>query len=193
MRKSGLTLVETLIALAIVGIAFGALLMSQLSNLRASATSRYATDAKAAAVRLLEELSGTVVKSEILTPPSPYIDDPKTGRSFYFVDYYYGCPTGVAPPSALRGGNANNLRPVECRGENQQESTTLKWSIFGESGLLGEGVVTVVVTAEHRRGPRVTLGRRVTCYDVYPSPPRTSPPPALRRGVVGHEAGIHAG
>ena len=89
MRGLGLTLLETLVALAVLGIAFGALLMSQLSDLQASALSRYATEAKAAAVRTLEEKSGEVLKSEILSLTNPLVDDLKTGRSFFFVDYYY--------------------------------------------------------------------------------------------------------
>lgn len=175
--RQGLTLVETLIALAIVGIAFGALLTSQLSNLRASAQSRYATDAKAAAVRVLEERSAQVLRSEILNPPSPYIDDPNTGRSFYFVDYFYGCPTPTTPPPALRQGSIANLRPVTCAQEERQGPIRVKWRILGEGGILGEGVVTIVVTAAHDRGPRVTMGRRVTCYDVYPSPTQDKPAP----------------
>lgn len=178
MRRQGLTLLETLIALAVLGIAFGALLMSQLSNLRVSAQSRYATDAKAAAIRVLEQKSAEVLKS-VYIPGSSYVDDPNTGLSFYFVDYYYGCPTPISPTPPLRG----NLRPVDCR-ENEGErqgNVTVKWTISGESGILGEGVVTIVVTAEHDRGPRVTMGRRVTCYDVYPSPtsdrPAPCPPP----------------
>lgn len=193
MRTQGLTLVETLVALAVVGIAFGALLLSQVSNLRASAQSRYATDAKAAAVRVLEDRSAQVLRSEIpsglaglpsdfcKTNPSDtrcaQVDDPTTGRSFYFVDYYYRCPTPVTPPPALRGGNANRLRQVDCVGTVQQGGIEVDWRIFGESGIRGEGVVTVVVTAQHPRGARVTMGRRVTCYDVYPSPTQDKPAP----------------
>ncbi|WP_114312637.1 type IV pilus modification PilV family protein [Thermus caldifontis] len=177
MRRQGLTLLETLIALAVLGIAFGALLMSQLSNLRVSAQSRYATDAKAAAVRVLEQKSAEVLKSEILPSPDPKIDDPQTGRSFYFVDYYYRCPTSVNPPPELRGNSTDNLRNVACEGEEQQGNVKVDWRIFGESGILGEGVVTIVVTAMHDRGPQVTIGRRVTCYDVYPSPTNDKPAP----------------
>ncbi|WP_038056250.1 type IV pilus modification PilV family protein [Thermus amyloliquefaciens] len=177
MKRQGLTLIEVLIALAVIGIAFGALLMSQVSNLRASAQSRYATDAKAAAVRVLEAQSAEVLKSEVLTPPNPYIDDPQSGRSFYFVDYFYSCPTRVAPPQALREGNPSFLRPVNCQGEETQGNVAVRWRILGESGVLGEGVVTLVVTAAHERGPRVTIGRRVTCYDVYPSPTQDKPAP----------------
>lgn len=177
MKPNGLTLVETLIALAVVGIAFGALLMSQVSNLRASAQSRYATDAKAAAVRVLEAKSAEVLKSEILTPPSAYIDDPQTNRSFYFVDYFYGCPSPVSPKAPLREGNQNNLRQVTCSGTENLGAVQVSWNILGESGIRGEGVVTVVVTAQHTRGARVTMGRRVTCYDVYPSPTQDKPAP----------------
>jgi len=176
-KRQGLTLLETLIALAVLGIAFGALLMSQLSNLRVSAQSRYATDAKAAAVRVLEQKSSEVLKSEILMPPSVYIDDPSTNRSFYFVDYYYGCPSRVNPPPPLRGGSQDNLRQVTCSGQERQGNSTIDWLIFGESGTLGEGVLTIVVTATHDRGPKVTMGRRVTCYDVYPSPTQDKPAP----------------
>jgi prepilin-type N-terminal cleavage/methylation domain-containing protein len=177
MKRQGLTLVETLIALAVVGIAFGALLLSQVSNLRASAQSRYATDAKAAAVRVLEAKSAEVLKSEILTPPSPYIDDSQTNRSFYFVDYFYRCPSTVKPPNALRGGNQNNLRQVACSGTENLGAVRVSWDVLGESGIRGEGVVTIVVTATHNRGARVTMGRRVTCYDVYPSPTQDKPAP----------------
>lgn len=186
MRGLGLTLLETLIALAVLGIAFGALLMSQLSNLRTSALSRYATDAKAAAVRTLEERSGEVLRSEILSLTNPLVDDRNTGRSFLFVDYYYSCPFRVPLPPALRGGIVDRLRPVVCQGEERQGPVRVAWRILGEEGILGEGVVTVVVTAVHDLGPRVTMGRRVTCYDVYPSPthdqPAPCPPPGGGRG-----------
>lgn len=174
--QRGLTLVETLIALAIVGIAFGALLMSQVSNLRASALSRYTTDAKAAAVRVLERRSAEVLRSEIVADDT-YKDDPQTGRSFYFVDYFYGCPTQVSPPPALRGGSTSRLRTVTCHGTETTQGIPVEWRLFGESGVRGEGVVTIVVTAEHPRGPRVTMGQRVTCYDVYPSPTQDKPAP----------------
>ncbi|RTH38540.1 prepilin, partial [Thermus scotoductus] len=71
MRK-GLTLVEVLVALAVLGLAFGALLMSQLSNLRANAQARFASDTKAAAVQVLEKLSAEVLKSEVVPATSPY-------------------------------------------------------------------------------------------------------------------------
>ncbi|BBL82466.1 hypothetical protein TthAA229_12480 [Thermus thermophilus] len=176
---------EVLIALAVLGIAFGALLMSQVSNLRANAQARFATDAKAAAVQVLERRSAEVLKSEIVSALSPYKDAPldpnnPSGdwRSFYFVDYYFSCPTPVAPSPKQRGGLVANLRPgLPCSGTETVADIPVAWSIRGESGILGEGVVTVVVTATHPRGPKVTMGRRVTCYDVYPSPTQDQPAP----------------
>ena len=99
-------------------------------------------------------------------------------RSFYFVDYYFSCPTRVAPSPKQRGGSVANLRPgLTCSGTETIFGIPVAWDIRGENGILGEGVVTVVVTATHPRGPKVTLGRRVTCYDVYPSPTQDQPAP----------------
>jgi prepilin-type N-terminal cleavage/methylation domain-containing protein len=184
MRK-GLTFVEVLIALAVLGIAFGALLMSQVSNLRANAQARFASDAKAAAVQVLEKLSAGVLKSEVVRATSPYKDAPLdpnnpsgNWRSFYFVDYYFSCPTLVAPSPKQRGGLVANLRPgLPCSGTETVGGIPVAWNVRGEGGTLGEGVVTVVVTATHPRGPKVTMGRRVTCYDVYPSPTQDQPTP----------------
>lgn len=180
MRK-GLTLVEVLVALAVLGIAFGALLTSQLSNLRANAQARFASDTKAAAVQVLEKLSAEVLKSEVVPATSPYKDAPlESGnwRSFYFVDYYFSCPTRVSPSSRQREGREANLRPgLACSGTETVGGIPVAWSLWGESGIRGEGVVTLVVTATHLRGPKVTMGRRVTCYDVYPSPTQDQPAP----------------
>ena len=180
MGGKGLTLLEVLLALAVIGIAFAAFLLSQVSDLRASARSRYATDAKAMAVRTLESLSAEVLRTETVASGSSYLDEPSTGRSFYFVDYFYSCPQWVAADSSVRNGNGanqSNFRQVSCRGEVREGPIEAKWAIRGENGILGEGVVTVVVTAQHDRGPKVTVGRRVTCYDVYPSPTQDKPAP----------------
>jgi len=39
-----------------------------------------------------------------------------------------------------------------------------------------------VKAATHPRGPRVTVGRRITCYDVYPSPTHDRPRPCPEPG-----------
>ncbi|MGQ9735841.1 MAG: prepilin-type N-terminal cleavage/methylation domain-containing protein [Thermaceae bacterium] len=187
MTNRGLTVVELLIAIAVIGLAFSALLSSQLSSLRTSAQARYASDAKAFAVEVLERKSAEVLRVETVPPTSPYLDEEDTGRSFFFIDYYYGCPTPVTPPpgSSIRP----NLRRMECRGtEVNPAGIQADWAILGESsapnpwGVRAEGVVTLVVTARHPQGPQVTVGRRVTCYDVYPSPTHDKPRPCPEPG-----------
>jgi prepilin-type N-terminal cleavage/methylation domain-containing protein len=177
--KKGLTILEVLIALAVLGIAFSALLMSQLGSLRTSAQARFASDTKAFAVQVLERLSAQALKTETVDANSPYADEGR--RSFYFIDYYYGCPTQVTPPNG--SGIRTALRTVRCSGqETSPEGIRADWDYIGEGGRFGEGVLTVVVTATHPRGPRVTVGRRITCYDVYPSPTHDKPRPCPEPG-----------
>ncbi|RIH84897.1 prepilin-type N-terminal cleavage/methylation domain-containing protein [Calidithermus roseus] len=205
MRKTqGITLVELLIALAILAIAFTALLFSQLSNLRASAQTRYASETKAAATRVLEALQAEVTKTvEVSSTTATYYDATVTFGSttkyisYLFLDYYYRCPSTVTPTSP---GTRTNLRPlsdltygnssggVACAGgktnlpaalQNSLGSSisSVDWRIVGEAGITGEGVVSITVSAQHLRGPRITLINRITCYDVYPSPTSDAPIP----------------
>ncbi len=188
--KRGLTLVELLIAMAVIGVAFAAFLSSQLLDLRLTQTAAWATETKAFANQVLEEKSGWVLRGETVSLASPYLDEERDGAgwSFWFVDYYWGCPTPLTPPP--ESGNRRTLRPVVCQGEERSpEGIQAQWRILGESrstntalGIQTEGVVLIVVTAEHPRGPRVTLGRRVTCYDVYPSPTHDHPRPCPEPG-----------
>ena len=187
MRARGLTVLELLIAIAVVGLAFAALLSSQVTGLRASARARLASDTKAFAVGVLERKGAEVLKTVTVDPTSPYLDDPATGRSFYFIDYYYGCPTLFPPPPT--SGIRSALRNVACRGqETGPNGLTADWAILGEpsapnpQGVQAEGVVTVVVTARAPQGVQVTVGRRVTCYDVYPSPTHDKPRPCPEPG-----------
>ncbi|WP_337845494.1 type II secretion system protein [Thermus sp.] len=182
MRK-GLTILEILIALAVLGIAFAALLTSQISSLRTSAQSRFASDTKAFAVQVLEDLSAQALRTETSSTQNTYTDEERGGvyRSFYFIDYYYGCPTPVTPPTG--SGIRTALRTVACSGQRTSpEGIRADWDYIGEGGRFGEGVLTVVVTATHPKGPRVTVGRRITCYDVYPSPTHDKPRPCPEPG-----------
>jgi prepilin-type N-terminal cleavage/methylation domain-containing protein len=85
--KKGLTILEVLIALAVLGIAFSALLMGQLGSLRTSAQARFASDTKAFAVQVLERLSAQALKTETVDANSPYADEERNGVywSFYFI------------------------------------------------------------------------------------------------------------
>jgi len=181
--KKGLTILEVLIALAVLGIAFAALLTSQLTNLRTSAQARFASDTKAFAVQVLEKLSAQALWTENVDADSPYKDEERDGahRSFYFIDFYYSCPTLVTPPAG--SGIRTTLRSVTCSGRTTgPDGIQADWNYIGEGGRFGEGVLTVVVTATHPRGPRVTVGRRITCYDVYPSPTHDKPRPCPNPG-----------
>jgi prepilin-type N-terminal cleavage/methylation domain-containing protein len=200
-KRAGLTIIELMIALVVIGVAFGALLMSQVSSLRASQNARLASDVKAAANRVLEQKMAEVLKVEIddthATPAGTtdqitndnYVDakNPdvlifeKTGvwQSFWFTDYYWGCPTVVSSlPSGVRPyATSNKLRSVSCSGSQTSGPIAIEWRVAGNSGILGEGVLDVVVTARHEKGMTVTVGNRVSCYDVYPSPSKSAPTP----------------
>lgn len=168
----GFSLAEVLIALAVIGVAFGALALTQVTNLRASVTARTATDVKAAANLVLEGVMADVLE---------------TGRVsgvlvFDFNDYYWSCPTSVTPSA----GSLPVVTIRTCTGTERIGDIDVAFTIAGESGILGEGVVSITVTAVHRpdtsapalpNAQRLTIGDRVTCYDIYPSPTSTAPAP----------------
>lgn len=168
-RQQGFTLTEVLIAVAVIGITFGALALVQVTNLRASVSARLLTDTKAAANIVLEGLMAQVLATR------------ENGgvRQFDFNDFYWSCPTPVRPPpDALPV-----VVPRTCTGTRTIGDVTVAHSIRGESGVLGEGVLTITVTATHRHGGQtLTLGDRITCYDIYPSPTTTAPEPCPRPG-----------
>lgn len=163
-RQHGFTLAEVLIALAVIGIAFGALALVQVANLRASVSARLLTDTKAAANVVLEELMAQVLVTRTVGGT----------LQFDFNDYYWSCPTPVTPPP----GALPVIMPRTCSGTRTVGDVTVAYSIRGESGVLGEGVLTISVTATHNQGGQtLTIGDRITCYDVYPSPTSTAPAP----------------
>lgn len=166
-RDAGLTLVEVLIALVLVGIAFVAMALVQTNNLRMTTNARLTTEVKTAANQVLES-----VMSEVLdTTPDPTVVP--GGRRFAFNDFYWSCPTHLTPPS----GVTIPLRPA-CTGTRTFGDVSVDFAVSGDSGVTGEGVLTVAVTATHTRGgQQLTLGDKVTCYDVYPSPTSLAPQP----------------
>jgi len=192
----GITLVELLIALAILAVGFSALLYSQVYNLRASSGARTASETKAAANQVLEQKMAEVLVVQIddtgATPlgstnqitNTAYIDESnatlsgKNGvkQSFFFTDYYWSCPTVQTPPAGtLLPGRT--LRSVACSGSTTLNGISVNWRVAGLSGVMGEGVLDVVVTATHPRGATITVGNRVSCYDIYPSPSANAPKP----------------
>ncbi|ADD27414.1 type II secretion system protein [Meiothermus ruber] len=74
MQNRGITLVELLIALAVLGVAFGVLVFSQVTNYRATARAGVVSQVKDTATQILENQVGVVLAN--------------------FTRYYNGCPTG---------------------------------------------------------------------------------------------------
>ena len=177
-KQQAFTLVEVLVALVVVAVAFGALAMTQVTNLRASTTARTATETKQAANQVLEEVMSTVLATNVVSGV----------RTFDFNDFYWTCPSAVTPPTGALAV-VNGTR--DCTGTvtidvGTASEVDVSFAIVGESGIVGEGVLTVSVTATHSASnQRLTIGDRVTCYDVYPSPTSTAPdpcPPPLASG-----------
>ncbi|HKI57703.1 MAG TPA: type II secretion system protein [Trueperaceae bacterium] len=197
--ERGFTIIELLIALAIIGIAFVALALTEVNNLKASSRTRIASEAKTVATNVLESKVSDILRVDTTSGVATY-DDAPTGspyKSYYFIDYYYACPTRVDPPAGIRSGTMNDLRAstgggatIHCTGTTspvtvQDGTVTASWSIVGETGPLGEGMLDITVTATHSAGPSVVLSDRLSCYDVYPSPKIDAPAPCPTPTVSG--------
>lgn len=165
-NRKGLTLVEVLIALVVVGIAFVAMAFVQANNLRLTTSARLTTDVKAAANQVLESVMADVLETSVSGGSKRYA----------FLDYYWSCPTQIAAPVEV--ALVQTLSRPDCTGTETVGDVEVSFAIAGESGVTGEGILTITVTAEHAHGnQRLTLGDRVTCYDVYPSPTSLAPQP----------------
>lgn len=176
-RRQGLTLIEVLIALAILGIGFAALAATQVSALRINARSRAVTEAKAEANMVLERLTGEVLV--VLPGQSGVFDDDGQGNRYRFIDYYWACPQ-IQNPKNVRNDSSANLATVVCSDDDVVSASgdvTTAYAIRGEEGVLGEGVLTIAVTSEHVSGAAVTVGTSITCFEVYPSPTSEAPTP----------------
>lgn len=90
-QESGISIVEILVALAVIAVMFGALVNLQLQNLRVSAASQKAS-------------SATQVANELLTEMTQEIFKPQTNGSLEeWIVYYYGCPATEPPMGAPYG------------------------------------------------------------------------------------------
>lgn len=224
--KHGFTLVELLVAMVMIGVAFTALMFSQVSNVKASSQAKNVSATKAGTSLVLERLMDKTLKVWVdetgATPVGTkqeftevkYLDQTSTlygkqnvKQSFAFLDYYYNCPTAMAPPDpdgngpkkALRNGVASHLRDTSngiiCSGTKDDldgadanydalkiankidSNVAVSWNIVGESGFRGEGVLRITVTGTHTRGSTITMVNRISCYDIYPSPTSDVPAP----------------
>lgn len=195
-RRHGFSLIEMLIALAVIGIAFAALALVQVSNLRASSRSRLSTDVKAVANQVLEQKMSQVLGVDESTTSTSCSDSygdevEKDGsgsvtgyKCFWFTDYYWQCPAlgSTTPWTLYYNGRRTALRSVDCGSTTFTTSTQdpdikVAVKIAAGNGTLGEGLLNVSVTAKHNLGTEITLGDSITCYDVYPSPSVDAPAP----------------
>jgi type II secretory pathway pseudopilin PulG len=181
-KPGGISIVELLVALAIIGIAFVPLVLSQLASLRASAQTGLASQVKAAATAELEGQTALVLQVE--SPPSNnnLRDDISANKSFYFVDYFYACPNpAISLPSPAPSNSSRTALRTGINCDNGSGTThnliTTRWNVARETGIVGEGLLTITVTSTHSRGPTITLVNRISCYDVFPSPTSNAPAP----------------
>jgi prepilin-type N-terminal cleavage/methylation domain-containing protein len=164
----GFTLIEVLVALVLILVAVGSMIFVQFTNLRTTVSARLLTETKAAANVVLEDLMAQVLVVE---------NNPSSVTDFNFYHYYWSCPTPQTPPS----GPAASATGIACSGTRTINDIAVAFAIHGASGVLGEGILTVTVTGTHStRGQTLTIGSRITCYDIYPSPSATAPEPCPR-------------
>lgn len=195
-KSQGLSLIELLIALAIISIAFLALALSQVSSLRASTRSQLLTSVKSAGNLVLEQVSAEVLKtvalSGLTTCDSANLcdqTDSSTGTkrflSYKFIDYYHYCASG-SPSSGLRNtfrsqvsGVPSDSQVAQCTGTVTVAPNTVAWSVSAppSSGYDAEGVLDITVSVSNPQGSGITLGNTITCYDVYPAPKKDTPRP----------------
>ena len=173
-RRSGLTLIEVLVALAAIGIVFAALGAVQLQSVRATATASRLTLVKGEANRLLERLLAVTTAN----------DGTVSSPDYAFSDYYPEClaPSGspatgaVLPCSDLDGVDADDVP-----GFAPDPAIQSTWAIAGVPGATSyekEGVMVLTVTASFGGAtPRVTLGSAITCYDFFSGASAESPEP----------------
>lgn len=179
-RSPGLTVLEVLIALVVIGVAFGALTSGQLANLQTSGRARLLSEAKAEANRALEGRLAEVTSVRLENgAPAPHPSRPGSYR-YKFTDYYYLCPTPATNAPAYLAGTA-----VSCAGSSTGTAGagwTTEWTIAGQDGLDGEGQVLVTVRAGRDGGNRSAGGGPITltvvglasCLDVSPAPTATA-------------------
>lgn len=183
-RSTGFTLIEVLVALAVISIAISGLAFVQITNLRATSAARLATDTKSAAGLVLERVLAQVLQTDTCAVGQPYCDE--IGTWYAFNDYFWTCPDPVDPSAGSLAVRTDFSATISCGDEEgivivsgSGHDVNVVFDIAGLDGIEGEGVLAVTVTATHtlRDNYVVTVGDRITCYDVYPTPTAEAPAP----------------
>lgn len=159
-NDTGFSLIEVLVALAVISIVFSVLLFSQVGNLQISARTRVSSDMKAEAQRVLERQTANVLASVTVAGVTRQ----------QFDQYYWGCPNVSSnKPSSL----TITITSSDCSGT----SGNTTWSVAGKSGYAGEGLIEITVTTAGSGGSSYALGNLISCYDAYPTPTADTPTP----------------
>lgn len=159
MKSEGLTLIELLVVMGIIAIAFTVLATGAITNLRGTATTRDQTAVKGVAVQEMERLANKAL----------YVDTSTTTYSYAFAWYYENCTTATLP--------------ADCKGQDTAKGLT--WEIRSEKDVgatqaekfASEGQILISVLATGQNNARYSIVKRISCYDVYPSPSTTAPAP----------------
>lgn len=173
-KETGLTVLEVLVAMAVLAIAFSALVFTQIASMSATAKNRNLTVVKAAATRVLEDKMRDIL-GNYANPSNP------SERYYYFTDYYESCPSVLSPPSRPLAN------PLPCSGTVASDGNTITstWVVRYEPGALdGEGQLRLTVTSVRVGGPTLALVNIISCYDIYPSPTVGVPTPCPTDGSL---------
>lgn len=166
----GLTLIEVLIALAVLAVAFTALAQSQILNLRQAVNTGTQSETKATAVRAMETLQQATLQSQEIT-----LSTGVKVRAYAYTWYWLNCRASALTPGSTTY-LPTNASTLSCT-PNLGAGVTGK--IEAQSGVMGEGLLKISVTAVNQSNTTVktTLADVLTCYDVYPVPTSDTPAP----------------
>jgi type IV pilus modification protein PilV len=179
VKQEGLTLVEILIAIVIVGVAFMALANLQITNMRVTRDSQQASVATQIANEILEHVTRDVYGGS----------DPS-----YNIYNYYTCTGGNTSSLCQYGGALPDakfpqLDATKYPGLNQYSYSVVIESLYDDPGtpptssrtmaeFLNEGLIKATISVA---GPSsLTFTSYLTCYDV-------STTPTLQQGKPCHD------
>lgn len=169
--SQGLTIVEMLVALAVIGIALVVLAQSQILNLQQSARARSQTDLKASLVAGLEYVEQAVLTYERV--PGVFTTSGAPQNAYAFSWYWNNCG-GTPIGGVYLPSNAATLQCSFTVPDSVASGVTV--TIRATTGHQNEGLLNIVVTGTRQR-ESASLFNTVTCYDVYPAPTRDRPVP----------------
>jgi Tfp pilus assembly protein PilV len=161
-RQSGLSLIEVLVSLTMITVALSGIITAQVGNLRVTSNAKMRTDLKAESVRVIERVTAIVLKGNNTAGSS---------TKPLFNDYYAVCgPSGAVLPSGLR------ITRDACQGTLERSQYVIQSGVTDTPGdtYQSEGLLTITVTTTVN-GSSFTLGNRISCYDIYPTPTVDTP------------------